>query len=233
MSKVLRVLRTEKKHNLPKLLVSELKSKLSMIMKGDPVNGYKPYLVRSLYFDTIYNDDFFEKMAGVERRRKVRLRVYDPNANSAKLEIKEKQGPTQLKRSMLLTREEAIRIQNCDYEVLKEKDDELAMELYYLMTTKQYRPVCIVEYDRVAFAHPTNDIRITFDSNIRSNEGNFSVFDPMLQCYPVYPMRDTIMEIKYNGFMLSYIKDVIGSLDCHETAVSKYCMARRYGLGGE
>ena len=233
MSKVLRVLRTEKKHNLTKLEASGLKSRLSAILSGDPVNGYKPYLVRSLYFDTIYNDDFYEKLAGVEKRQKIRLRVYDPNAKTAKLEIKEKQGATQLKRSLVLTREEAIRLQNCEYEVLQGKDDELAQELYYLMTTKLYRPVCIVEYDRVAFASPTNDIRITFDSDIRSNEGNFSVFDPNLQCYPVFSAKNTVLEVKYNGFLLSYIKDAIGSLDCRETAVSKYCLARRYGLGGE
>lgn len=233
MSKVLRVLRTEKKHNLTKIEVSGLKSRLSAILSGDPVNGYKPYLVRSLYFDTIFNDDFFEKMAGVERRQKIRLRVYDPNAKTAKLEIKEKQGVTQLKRSLVLTREEAIRLQNCDYDVLKDKEDELAQELYILMTTKLYRPVCIVEYDRVAFANPTNDIRITFDSDIRSNEGNLSIFDPNLQCYPVFSNRNTVLEVKYNGFLLSYIKEAIGSLDCTETAVSKYCLARRYGLGGE
>ena len=138
-----------------------------------------------------------------------------------------------MKRSLVLTREEAIRLQNCDYEVLKEKEDELAQELYILMTTKLYRPVCIVEYDRVAFANPTNDIRITFDSDIRSNEGNFSIFDPNLQCYPVFSNRNTVLEVKYNGFLLSYIKEAIGSLDCTETAVSKYCLARRYGLGGE
>lgn len=233
MSKVLRVLRTEKKHNLTKLEASGLKSRLSAILSGDPVNGYKPYLVRSLYFDTIYNDDFFEKLAGVEKRQKIRLRVYDPNAKTAKLEIKEKQGATQLKRSLVLTREEAIRLQNCEYEVLKGKEDELAQELYFLMTTKLYRPVCIVEYDRVAFANPTNDIRITFDSDIRSNEGNFSVFDSNLQCYPVFSAKNTVLEVKYNGFLLSYIKDAIGSLDCRETAVSKYCLARKYGLGGE
>ena len=233
MSKVLRVLRTEKKHNLNKLQVAGVKSRLSEIMSGDPINGYKPYLVRSLYFDTIFNDDFFEKLAGVEKRQKIRLRIYNTNSQTAKLEIKEKQGSTQLKRSLLLTREEAIRLEKCDYEVLRSKDDELAEELYYLMKTKIYRPVCIVEYDRIAYAHPTNDIRITFDSNIRSNEGNFSIFDPKLQCYPVFSNNNTVMEVKYNGFLLSYIKETLGNLDCHETAVSKYCMARRVGLGGE
>lgn len=233
MSKVLRVFRTEKKHKLTKLEVAGIKSRLSEIMSGDPINGYKPYLVRSLYFDTIFNDDFYEKLAGVEKRQKIRLRIYDPNAKTAKLEIKEKQGSIQLKRSLLLSREEAMRLEKCDYDVLRDKDGELAKELYCLMKTKLYRPVCIVEYDRIAYAHPTNDIRITFDSNIRSNEGNFSIFDPKLQCYPVFSSNNTVMEVKYNGFMLSYIKEALANLDCHETAVSKYCMARKFGLGGE
>lgn len=233
MSKELRVFRTEKKYNLTKLEVSGVKSRLSQIMSGDPINGYKPYMVRSLYFDTIFNDDFFEKLAGIEKRQKIRLRIYDSNSNTAKLEMKEKQGKNQLKRSLLLTKEEAIRLEKGDYDVLREKEGKLAEEFYCLMKTKLYRPVCIVEYNRIAYAHPTNDIRITFDSNISSNEGNFSIFDSNLQCYPVFSDNNIVMEVKYNGFMLSYIREALGNLECHETAVSKYCMARRFGLGGE
>ena len=77
----------------------------------------------------------------------------------------------------------------------------------------------------------TNDIRITFDSKITSNEGNFSIFDKEMQTYPVFPFNEMVLEVKYNGFLLSYIKDMVSSLDCEENAISKYCMARMYGLG--
>ena len=231
MSNEIRVFRTERKYPLSDIEVSGLFSRLSAVMSGDPYNGTKAYMVRSLYFDTVYHDDYYEKMAGVERRRKIRLRIYDVNSPTAKLELKEKQGANQLKRSLTVSREEAEQIQRGDYSCLEKREEPLAKELFYFMTTKQYRPVCIVEYKRRAFMSPTNDIRITFDSDIRSNEGNYNIFDKNLQTYPVYPMGNTILEVKYNGFLLSYIKDMIGTIYCHESATSKYCMARTFGLG--
>ena len=231
MSKELRVMRTERKFLVSKLQISGLFARLSAVMSGDPVNGNKAYMVRSLYFDTVYNDDFFEKMAGIEKRQKIRLRIYDVNAKTAKLEIKEKQGTAQLKRSLVVSREDAIELQNCNYEVLKKYSQPLAEEFYTIMTTKVYRPACMVEYQRIAFVNYTNDTRITLDYDIRSNEGNFNVFDPKLQMYPVSDEINMVLEVKYNGFLLSYIKDIVGTIECNESANSKYCMARKYGLG--
>ena len=44
------------------------------LFKEDSHNGKDGYMVRSLYFDTLGNKDFEEKLAGVECRRKMRLR---------------------------------------------------------------------------------------------------------------------------------------------------------------
>ena len=73
-------------------------------MHEDPHNGISGYPVRSLYFDTLDDRDFHEKAAGVELRRKLRLRSYDPAADFAMLEMKQKQGASQLKRSLRVTR---------------------------------------------------------------------------------------------------------------------------------
>ena len=35
-----------------------------------------------------------------------------------------------------------------------------------------------------------------------------------------------VLEIKYNGFLLSYIKDALRALDGSELSVSKYCLGR-------
>lgn len=42
-----------------------------------------------LYFDTVNDRDYEEKFAGTDPRRKVRLRIYDPYANTALLEMKQ------------------------------------------------------------------------------------------------------------------------------------------------
>ena len=87
-----RVLREEKKFLISIDEFISLSHKLGNIMLSDPHNGTHGYTIRSLYFDTVYDRDYFEKQAGVELRRKIRLRCYDPKADYAMLEIKQKQG---------------------------------------------------------------------------------------------------------------------------------------------
>lgn len=231
MSDELKVFRTEKKYELSLFESEMLFHKLLNVLEGDPYNGNEPYLVRSLYFDTIYNRDYWQKMDGLSNRRKIRLRVYSPDASEAKLEIKEKQGNAQLKRSLLISKDDAMELQKENYEVLKKYDAPIARELYSIMMTSMYRPVCIVEYKRRAFVNYTNDTRITFDSEISSSEGNFNVFDTNLFTYPVTSKDKIILEVKYNGFLLSYIKELINSCGKMEQSNSKYCMARVFGLG--
>lgn len=75
---------------------------LDQLLTQDEHNGVHGYTIRSLYFDTIEDNDFFEKLNGIETRRKIRLRCYDPNGDTAVLEMKQKQGSKQLKRSLCL-----------------------------------------------------------------------------------------------------------------------------------
>ena len=82
---MLKVLREEKKFLLS---YPEYKSKdfyLSRLLHGDLNNGVNGYRVRSLYFDTVYDSDYFEKLNGIENRRKIRLRIYSPYDTKAKL----------------------------------------------------------------------------------------------------------------------------------------------------
>ena len=40
----------------------------------------------------------------------------------------------------------------------------------------------------------------------------------------------TILEVKYNHFLLTYVRDILRSCNQSELSASKYCMARRIGL---
>ena len=201
-------------------------------LHGDPFNGTKPYLVRSLYFDSYDNADYWDKDFGANYRKKIRLRVYSPQASSAKLELKEKTGAMQRKQSLTISREEALEMINGNYDILLDHDEELAGFLYTKMTSELYTPRTVVEYDRVAFGTNENNIRLTIDTGIRANEGDFNIFDENLQLYPVMSIDRGVLEVKYNNFLLSYIKDVIECVDSLETSVSKYMLARKIGMGG-
>lgn len=223
------VLREEKKFLIDQAAALSLRNHLQQALHADKHNGADGYPVRSLYFDTLRDRDFREKEDGVEMRRKLRLRVYSPQADFALFEMKQKQGPYQRKRSLRLTREEAMALIAGDQSVLLRSGTDFGAACYAMMQTWVYRPKTVVEYDRFAFVAPENAIRITFDSAIRSNEANFNVFDPALTFVPAMHPFGVVLEVKYNGFLLSYIKDMLRPVQRSEISVSKYCMARQAG----
>lgn len=198
---------------------------LSQVMIQDPHNGTHGYVIRSLYFDTVYDSDYFEKLAGVETRRKIRLRIYDPNASYAMLEMKQKQGANQLKRSLRVTREDAIALTKGNYSPLLSYQEPFAAECYAMMTCRCYRPKTIVQYNRKAFIAKENKIRVTFDNRIVATESSFELFSPTLNMNPVLDPYDVVLEVKFNGFLLDYIRRMINSIDRSELSVSKYVLA--------
>ena len=221
------VLREEKKFliNIEDFL--RLSHKLEQVMIQDPHNGTHGYMIRSLYYDTVYDQDFFEKAAGTELRRKMRLRIYDPSADFAMLEMKQKQGSMQLKRSLRVSRDDAVILSRGDFSPLLHYREPFAGECYGLLNTRCYRPVTVVEYKRKAFIAKENRIRVTFDSQIVATESCFDLFSPKLNMNPVLDRFDTVLEVKYNGFLLDYIRRLINDTDRSELSVSKYVLARQ------
>lgn len=95
------------------------------------------------------------------------------------------------------------------------------------MVTRCYRPKTIVEYRRKAFIAKENKIRITFDHDIAATESSFDLFDSGLLMNPVMDKSMAVLEVKYNGFLLSYIRQMLDGIDKSELSVSKYCLARQ------
>lgn len=224
------VLRQEKKYLLTTAAAAMLTARLTGVMIEDAHNGPQGYRIRSLYFDTLNDGDYWDKVDGVELRRKLRLRAYSPDADFAMLEMKQKEGAYQKKRSLRVEREDAIRLAQGDYAPLRNYREPFAAECYGLLCRRCYQPRTIVEYSRRAFIAKENRIRITFDSRITATESRWEIFAPDLAQYPVLDPFQLVLEVKYNGFLLSYIKDLVNAADRSEFSQSKYCLARSVGL---
>lgn len=220
------VLRKEKKFIITLDEYYRIKNKLENVIKLDNNSNEEGYIVRSLYFDTINDSDYENKMDGLELRRKIRLRNYGPNSNFAKLEIKQKQGEFQKKRSLKLKKEDAIELINGNYSVLLKSNESFAYECYCLMNMYCYKPKAVIEYKRKAFVVKENKIRITLDHDIIATESNFNIFDSNLNQNSMMNNFYVILEVKYNGFLLSYIKDLLDDCNKSELSVSKYCLGR-------
>ena len=226
MEELLDVLRTEQKYRLNYVEMVRMSHRLTQVLRQDSHGGSDGYPVRSLYFDTPDNTDFFDKLDGYECRRKIRLRIYSPDAGLAKLELKEKQGTLQRKRSLTLTREQAIAVSNGDYKPLLEYGSDFSLELYGRMMQFFYRPKCIVEYDRKAFVVAENDTRLTIDYNLRVAEAGNDLFTKDIAWYLLNTDNSATLEVKYNRFFLSYIKNLVSMPSYKQTSASKYAAAR-------
>lgn len=223
------VLRKEEKYGMLTQEALRFTSKVEQIMDKDSFSEHGSYMVRSLYFDTIDDKDFFDKINEQQLRRKIRLRVYSPHAKTAKLELKQKQGAYQKKRSLSISKEDAQQLIQGNNSVLLNYQNDFANEVYSIMCMENYHPKTVIEYQRRAFMAKENQIRLTFDSNICATESNFDIFDENLLLYPVLDPSHVVFEVKYNHFMLTYISELIDSVDRRLVSSSKYCLGRKVG----
>ena len=100
----LSVFRNEKKYILPFRNALSIRGKLDEILARDGHSETWGYMVRSLYFDSVNNIDYKTKLAGVEKRKKIRLRIYSTASKKCKLEMKAKDGDLQHKVSLWISR---------------------------------------------------------------------------------------------------------------------------------
>ena len=101
---MLNVLRQEEKYPLNLQEAIQYAHFFSQVLMADSHSVQGSYLVRSLYFDTVDDRDFFDKLTEQNLRRKIRLRVYSPEDQTAKLEMKQTSGVYQRKRSLSVSR---------------------------------------------------------------------------------------------------------------------------------
>lgn len=198
------------------------------VLTPDYNNKEYGYKIRSLYFDSLNNDDYFQKIDGEEVRKKIRLRIYDTKTNNVKLEIKRKINISQIKETITISKEDAIALINKDYSVLLKYENNTAKSAYNIMTLGQYRPVVLVDYNRRAYIHNENNIRVTLDSDIKSNEFDFDMFSDDVIMTPIVDYYNAVLEVKFDGELFCWISQALAGLDTTNRSLSKYCSSRRF-----
>jgi len=225
------VARREVKYRPDRCLAHRLMANMAKVLPTDNPGHRDGYLVRSLYFDTVYDADYHDKVDGLEVRHKLRLRIYGPDASTAKLEEKRKQGRDQWKYSVTLPRGDAELMAAGRYaEALGKHRSPFVQSVLRQMTMRGYVPKTIVEFRRLAFTHPANDTRITFDTSLTASESDLDLFSTRLHLRPIN--CPVILEVKYNRFVLSHIKSVLQLADQVPVSVSKYCLGRQITMTG-
>ncbi len=206
-----------------------LRNRLKNVMKQDNhtiEDG--TYFIRSLYFDNLYDKALREKIDGVNNREKFRIRFYNMDDTVINLEKKIKINGLCSKLSKRLTKDQVIAILNGDIDFLKESKDALSIEFYGKMKQDLIRPKTIVDYVREPYIYSIGNVRITFDSKIRTGVYHKDIFSSELPLVGV-GNEEIILEVKYDNFLPELITMMLQITDRRNEAFSKYAIARIYG----
>ena len=218
-------LRHEEKHqvNLREALV--LSRRLEKLFPRDPHAGPEGrYQVVSLYYDDPYDTALRQKLDGVDRREKFRLRYYGEKPAFFKLEKKYKVKGLCGKGACRLSREEGERLLRGDSAFLLEKEEPLARE-FYAKLRRGLASKTVVRYTREAFLYAPGNVRVTLDGDIRAGAPERFLIPQKLR--PALGGL-AVVEVKYDAFLPEIVKLAVQVPNRQGTACSKYALCRRY-----
>jgi len=186
------------------------------------------YYIRSLYFDNLQNSALLEKVNGVNKREKFRIRYYNDDISNIKLEKKSKDHGLCNKISCKIAAAEVIQLLNGDYSWMPDSGRPLIVELYSKMNSMGLRPKTIVDYTREPFIYGPGNVRVTMDYDLRTTINVNEFLDYKCLSIPVIG-APIILEVKWDEFLPSISRDAVGLRDTRSKAFSKYASCRVYG----
>lgn len=220
--------RHEWKHEIGTADLIAIRQRMGAVARPDPHAVDGKYRIRSLYFDNASDQALREKLDGVSRREKFRIRYYNGDLSLIHLEKKSKLGGLGSKESAPLTAEEAQAIVDGRTGWMLEGGRPLVRELYSKMRVRGLRPRTIVDYTREPFIYSPGNVRVTLDYDIRTGLGSTDFLDP--DCVTV-PAGDApiILEVKWDNYLPEIIRAAVQLEGRRSSAFSKYAQCRVYG----
>lgn len=223
--------RHELKYRIGYLLYLELRSRLRAVMHSDSHVGTEgKYLIRSIYFDNYKDKALREKAEGVPIREKFRVRYYNDDFSYITLEKKVKNNALCMKSDAEITKEECQNLLEGRLNWMRGHPSQLVQELYAKMHYQLLYPRVLVSYIREPYVYDAGNVRVTFDSDIRTTLYHRSFLEEKVADISTADQPwDMILEVKYDAFLPTIIRDILQTNTIRQQAFSKYEACRRFG----
>lgn len=223
--------RHELKYRIGYAQYIELRSRLRTVMRSDLHTGADGrYLIRSIYFDNYMDKALREKADGVPVREKFRIRYYNDDFTYLTLEKKIKKNDLCMKIDAQITEKECRKLLEGRTEWMREHSESLVRELYAKMHYQMLRPRVLVSYIREPYIYQAGNVRITFDSHIRTTLYHRDFLEErVIDIDTAGEPQDMVLEVKYDVFLPEIIRQIIQTNTLRQTAFSKYEACRRFG----
>ncbi len=220
--------RHEWKHEISYADLLAIRQRLRAVAECDPHAVDGKYRIRSLYFDNLDDKALREKIDGVNRREKFRIRYYNGDPSVIHLEKKSRRSGLGTKAMAELSAAEARAIVDGKLDWMLDSGRPLVQELYCKMRYQGLRPKTIVDYVREPYIYRPGDVRVTFDYDIRTGLSCTGFLNP--SCITI-PAGDApiLLEVKWGAFLPAIIRDAVQTPGRRAGAFSKYAQCRIYG----
>ena len=204
-----------------------LRQRLRTVMRPDCHARDGCYQIRSLYFDTPDDRALREKLDGVSRREKFRIRCYNGDYGYIQLEKKSKNAGLGWKEQAEMTAEQVRQLLDGQIAWMAAAEQPLLRELYSKMRGQLLRPRTLVDYCREPFVYAPGNVRVTLDYDIRTGLCSTAFLNPAC---PTVPAADTrpLLEVKWGAFLPDVIRDAVQMSGRQVGAFSKYAACRMY-----
>jgi SPX domain protein involved in polyphosphate accumulation len=219
--------RHESKFLIDRDIYEEVETKLLEYMEMDEYNkDHAFYTISNLYFDTRENNLISTSLAKPTYKEKLRLRAYGVPRPDEKvyLEIKKKVcGVVNKRRTKLKLGEAYDLVATGEKPTIKSyMNNQVLNEIEYILKIYDLEPKLYLAYDRKAFFSKINrDLRITFDSNIRTRR-----YDLKLESGDhgenLLDENKWIMEVKTENNIPIWLSTLLSKYKIYKTSFSKY-----------
>ncbi|KGK87712.1 polyphosphate polymerase domain-containing protein [Clostridium sp. HMP27] len=219
--------RHEVKYLIDKSIYEEIQGRLLKYMELDEYNrNHELYTISNIYLDTKDNHLIRTSLSKPRYKEKLRIRAYGIPERNEKIyfEVKKKVAGVGSKRRTKLKLNEAY-----EFVYTKEKPEikdymnkQVINEIQYMLKMYDLEPKVYVAYERKAlFCKENRDIRITFDTNIRTRR-----YDLRLESgdhgESLVDDDKWLMEIKVGSSMPLWLSQMLSEYKIFKTSFSKY-----------
>lgn len=193
----------------------------------NPEEGFR----HELKYRISYTDKALrEKVQGIPVREKFRIRYYNNDFSYLVLEKKIKNNTLCRKVDEQITEEECRKLLAGEIAWMRDHPAPLVQELYAKMHCQILRPRVLVSYIREPYVYRAGNVRITFDSDIRTTLYHKEFPEErVIAISTTNGPQERILEIKYDAFLPEIIRKLIQTNTLRQTAFSKYEACRCYG----
>ncbi|WP_020617261.1 polyphosphate polymerase domain-containing protein [Paenibacillus daejeonensis] len=219
--------RYENKYLMDTAAFHRLYDRLLEHMEPDEHNRDRQfYTISNLYYDTEHDSLIRTSLAKPKYREKLRIRAYGVPEPDAKvyLELKKKVRGLVNKRRTALTLGEAYAFAGTGVAPPSQPymNGQVVSEIAYLLSRYSLEPKVYLAYERIAmFCKQSRDLRITFDTGIRSRRSDLRL-ESGDHGELLLPEGQWLMEVKAEKTVPMWLARLLSEQGLFRTSFSKY-----------